>query len=795
MFEKIAAQLSYLEKSLSNEKYLSKFDALSLSKIENTKKAGADDIPKLLGLERLVKELSHILNEGHIEFQTLLPRIKEDLQKCKSLSREIVHYLRPFDEQHEDNQLLLLGVDELTLENIKQMEHKLNSMELNHHGKTLDMQLRPRLHSLYNEISKLIEVKLEMLLSLQNLVDSYSQRVVTMASENGVLSAVEKTHMVLATTLNPLLKDRFFSTTEENVILQELQSVWAYMVLGSTEHKDLASAQLSKSFFENHLVIGQERVQHIKLGAIVILLLWAFSECLYNERHSRTIWKDPMFSIFMCFGDLLLLLLMWGVSVHVWSSHGIDYMELLELTGTEFEDLKEPAAEVYRVVSNHTLTFLGSFILFNKCMRGFMSFGYDTMIIAHTIATAMVIYFSYCMISPWSTRKQWWFMLWRVIMAPLYSVNFRDGYIGDLLTSLVRVLIPLVFSVIFVFVTFYAWLSNDLSLVAKISDKWWSGTKLYKFMIIPFITLLPLWIRLMQCLRRCVESGKRWPHLGNSLKYTSAIIVISYGSFQPELRKNPLWISSFVFATLFQFTWDLTQDWGMISISFESGGRSSDMRFEYGSFVSNVTFPFDFLTAGASINFRKERLLGPIWRYIIVVLCNLGLRFAWTLTLLSVPPDGTASTLYQTLLVHLGPVLAAIEILRRMVWGFFRLEYEQVEKLSKSSMFDDEKMGFMKNDPSFDKMGISSGIEMVEQGSSGYAAEPTESSRPDSFLEMDFWSWALPPYCINCLDHLPIFRALDSQQSKLRLVEVTVFVIIVSYIVALASEPTLPSLF
>ena len=91
-----------------------------------------------------------------------------------------------------------------------------------------------------------------------------------------------------------------------------------------------------------------------------------------------------------------------------------------------------------------------------------------------------------------------------------------------------------------------AWLSNDMKAAASRSNVWWQDSPFYRLLLVPFLTLMPLWIRLMQCLRRSVESGQRWPHMANALKYTSAIAVISYGTFRPHLRGNSLWIASFV---------------------------------------------------------------------------------------------------------------------------------------------------------------------------------------------------------------------------------------------------------
>jgi hypothetical protein len=390
--------------------------------------------------------------------------------------------------------------------------------------------------------------------------------------------------------------------------------------------------------------------------------------------------QDQTFLIFVCLGDLLLLLVMWGLSMQVWRRAGIDFIKLLELQDTEIADEPCPEKNVYRSSSNICILFLVAFILFNKAVRGGY-FGHNNdLTFAHAIPACLVLFSATRLFFPFEKRKRWLYMLWRVLAAPTFSVNFRDGYVGDLLTSLVRVSIPMCFSVVYVAETIYAWLSNRMSLTTARSGSWWTEAPGYKLGLVPFLTLLPLWLRLLQCLRRSVDTGKRWPHMGNALKYTSAMIVVSYGTFQPELRQNSFWIASFVFATLFQFSWDLTQDWGMIVITPPKHAipesRSSGLGF------------LDCLV-NSSVSFRKTRLLGSLNVYLLVILFNLALRFTWTLTLLPTPDPKELRenhvSLYVSVLAHLGPVLASLEIVRRMVWGFFRLEYEQLENMAKQS--------------------------------------------------------------------------------------------------------------
>merc|ERR1711991_710708 len=82
--------------------------------------------------------------------------------------------------------------------------------------------------------------------------------------------------------------------------------------------------------------------------------------------------------------------------------------------------------------------------------------------------------------------------------------------------------------------------------------------------------------------------------------------------------------------------------------------------------------------------------------YYVIASMNLLLRFAWVLTL--VEPKAANGTTASTssgssgtdsdvsLLVHITPLLAALEVVRRMVWGFLRLEWETMEVNNKKKL-------------------------------------------------------------------------------------------------------------
>jgi len=482
-----------------------------------------------------------------------------------------------------------------------------------------------------------------------------------------------------------------------------------------------------------------------------ILLAWAFTECLRNESE-RDIWNDPNYAIFMVLGDLLLLLWMWGISLQVWRSSGIAWATLLGLESTKLATLEVPETAVYEAATELSTVYLACFVVFNMSIRSAVSssvlvstvdgeapdsagaqelatntsdigteinfihgthkFGY-----AHTIPLSLLAFMIYRAVVPWVSRKIWWYHLKCVLCAPLFAVTFRCGYVGDLLTSLVRVLVQALYAMCYLLLIPYAMVAyrGDLSgTAANIDDNigsyqflysntWWNDCIWLQRGVVPWLTLLPLWVRLMQCLRRSVETGARWPHIANALKYTSAILVISVGTLIPEIRTDGglatwVWVLAFVGATCYQFAWDITMDWGLLvpdssdeadtsitlaaALSVQLGQDETDTTLgAMQSRKSVIRRIMQFCFGGHAL--RRRRLLGPRWVYLTIILSNFVLRFAWTLTLMQASSSNNTNNSYgfSLLMAYLTPLIAAAEVMRRMMWGFLRLEWEYLERL------------------------------------------------------------------------------------------------------------------
>lgn len=403
----------------------------------------------------------------------------------------------------------------------------------------------------------------------------------------------------------------------------------------------------------------------------------------------------------MCIGNLLLLSWFWGISIYVWRSRGIDFCRLMGLEDTILAELKQPEKAVFSSTALCSIIFLVLFILYTRSVRESETL-HNSLTYAHTLPVLLIATTLASAIFPWKSKKKWLYMLYKVIMAPLYPVCFRDGYVGDLFTSLVRVAVPLFSGLIYVMMAILAWLSNNFDMLGSAATiPWWEKTYIFTGVLVPFLTLYPLWIRLLQCLRRSTESGANWPHHGNALKYTSAIAVISFGAFQPVVRSSSVWIGGLIFATLFQLTWDITMDWGLVAYKKPTGYKSSKL---------------SWWVMLRGFHLRSSRLLGPTWVYIAILIFNTIFRFAWILTVwpYSLADNDSDPMFLQVLFRHIGPFLASVEIIRRMVWGFLRVEWEHVEVFGLSVVTESGSKGTIPSEIAM--VNLSSGSDKLASG-------------------------------------------------------------------------------
>ena len=184
----------------------------------------------------------------------------------------------------------------------------------------------------------------------------------------------------------------------------------------------------------------------------------------------------------------------------------------------------------------------------------------------------------------------------------------------------------------------------------------------------PLIQSVPFVIRGWQCFVVFRLSGTR-SQLINLLKYVSVLPVIwlsaakhgsSFVHDTADERDYPLlnaWFVAVIFNTLLSFIWDTWMDWGL-----------------GWAWPGQTVAPL----------LRPKLLLGRPWLYYSSLVFNLVLRMTWSLRLsshLQQRATGAAFGLFFQLL----------EISRRFVWNFIRVEWECISKNITPAPENDDK--------------------------------------------------------------------------------------------------------
>jgi len=311
-------------------------------------------------------------------------------------------------------------------------------------------------------------------------------------------------------------------------------------------------------------------------------------------------------------------------------------------------------------------------------------------------------------------RMRFWSTIKYTALAPLYSVYFRDAFVGDVMTSLVKPIMDLAYCVFYYFISVYMILSvhHTLDEAGEILEKSWALHNV----VLPAIAVLPLWWKFLQTLRQAWDHDKRWPYLGNAFKYLSAALVVMYGMAHREGKRSWWWVASFLLATLYQIWWDTFMDWELLVVAPKrrdgvdgSGAQSPSMRMC--SCESCDCNCISSIPASAYILLPlHRRLIQPVtdaWRrlhhfcshhtlalrshrlyrrdqfYVRVFTYNFLSRWIWMLSFIPAYHFSRDGREVRTFAIDaktfVGAALSVAEIVRRCLWGILKLELETIK--------------------------------------------------------------------------------------------------------------------
>lgn len=315
---------------------------------------------------------------------------------------------------------------------------------------------------------------------------------------------------------------------------------------------------------------------------------------------------------------MLLLFASFCINCYIWTECKVNYPFIFEL---------DPRTRIdWRRMSEFPSFFL---LLFGVIMwANFSRYGSAELYLYYPVVlialTALVIFLPLPVLAHKSRR---WFAYshWRLLLAGIYPVEFRDFFLGDIYCSLTYCMANVEL--------FFCLYANDWTNPTQCNS---SNSRL-----LGFLTTVPALWRFFQCIRRYKDTRNVFPHLVNGGKYLMTVISYVMLSLYRIDRNNTnmaLFIGFSVINSLYCSVWDLFMDFSLLQ------------------FHSRHFWLRDILA------------LKNKWPYYTIMTIDPILRFSWILYV-AMPLDANHSTVFSF-------IVALLEVTRRGIWALFRVENE-----------------------------------------------------------------------------------------------------------------------
>ncbi|KAL5716430.1 hypothetical protein ACHQM5_018119 [Ranunculus cassubicifolius] len=369
--------------------------------------------------------------------------------------------------------------------------------------------------------------------------------------------------------------------------------------------------------------------------ALIVTLSLIFRLRKIMEKEGFDRYMENMFPLYSVFGFIVLHMVMFSGNIYFWRRYRVNYSFIFGFKkGTEigYRDVMFLSAglatlALTTVVANLDME-MDEETKDYKTLTEVLPLGLIVLIVLVIVCPFNIMYRS--------SRFYLVRIIFRGICAPLYRGKLIDYFWADQLTSEIQALRSLEF-----YICYYGW--GDFE---KRHHTCPSSDVYNTFYYI--VAIIPYWTRLVQGIRHS-HDVRDMTQAWNSLKHFFTIVAVvtrtAYVSRQGKMWWVLALISS-VLATAYCIYWDLVVDWGLLQRKSKN-------------------------------HWLRDRLTIPHKSvYYICMAVNVLLRFAWLQTVLDIQISG----LHRENVIA---IFASLEIFRRGMWNYFRVEIEHVNNVTK----------------------------------------------------------------------------------------------------------------
>lgn len=397
------------------------------------------------------------------------------------------------------------------------------------------------------------------------------------------------------------------------------------------------------------------------LGSFVILSFLIILTLFFQERPDEPAWVAVR--LFRGFIILFANIFLMGVNMYGWQKSGVNHVLIFEI---------DPRNHLkYQSLMELSSMFA---VWWALCLLGYL-FGETLGVPATVFPLTLALFCALWLFNPLPIlmrSSRFWLIkhCFYCFTAPFHHVTFPDFWLGDQMNSLTTFFLDLQYLICFYSIEVDY--GNDMSMYINRNTTIFDATlnesvpmtfETYGinpttgadvcssniYFIRPFISMMPALIRFFQCLRRYRDTRLMFPHLANAGKYSTTIFVVIFGTLNTWYQKisldlkSPffyLWVLAYIISFCYTYTWDIKMDWGLLDRN-----------------------------AKENKGLRDELVYGRKWCYFAAMVEDFVFRLAWVL---NVSLAGVTSSEVLTC------ITAPMEVVRRFLWNYFRLENEHV---------------------------------------------------------------------------------------------------------------------
>ena len=445
----------------------------------------------------------------------------------------------------------------------------------------------------------------------------------------------------------------FFSKAKEfnTKFLSEISEQYTYF----SDQENINDSNIIEDILNNNNLPNLEKLHQASLklkifrvSFIIMIILLILCILIHYFYVNLDIDQDPEFRsvipMYRTYGIICLYLWFIGLNIKTWENIKVNYKALFnfKINSNSTTDIWLCASFFCNILF---LSFLIYFIIRSPIGIKFGLNLYNIGEILPGIIWLVLLLYFFCpfKILNYKGRNNVMKLFSECIASILIPIEFKHIWFMDQLTSLIGPMRDIEYTF-----CYYSYYVNPF----QIRQQYCSNNRI----VYLIIAIFPNLFRCLQVARQIIDNEKVFPYIFNIGKYTFNIIVATF-SFLSQF--NPIfyyfWLANAFISGCYSSFWDLKMDFGY----FESGSVNWPLRNKNkfkNKFLCLLTIPIDII-----------------------------LRFLW---MLSISPEIMSQYILPEFLAL---VLYTLEMIRRAIWNFIRVEFEhyELEKMYQISFYEE----------------------------------------------------------------------------------------------------------